>query len=431
MAGKCGYLTVPENRADPKGRNIDIYVVIMPAIDPAKPAEPVFFIAGGPGSSTVHDWAEAPLVFAGMNDHHDIVLVDQRGTGSSHPLVLPPLNPGESPTDYKARALAEIDGDPRYYTTAVAMDDLDAVRQALHYDKIDLYGGSYGATAVQYYLRQHGDRVHAAVMDGGTLVEVPIFELFAPNSQRALDAVLGRCLADTTCASAYPEVRAEFASVMSGLSRRPVATTIMDPSGEPIVVTSDVFAVTIHQLLVGSESGKIPWLIHQASSGNLTAVAVELSRYLGGGATTLVMSLEILCSEGWARNDPEQVKVKGEGSYLLSSQIAFAEMYAGACRDAPPGYVRADDAQPVRTNVPVLILNGSDDPQDPPANVAAAAQEMPNSLLVIAPGQGHTVGHIACLPIVVTTFFDQGKARAMAAANACTATMAPPAFVLG
>ncbi len=429
MAAKCGTLTVAENRADPGGRKIDLYVAVMPATEPGTPSEPVFFIAGGPGGSTVADWAEAPNIFVGLTAHHDIVLVDQRGTGRSHPLILPPQSPGEIPTEYAKRALASIDGDPRYYTTAAAMDDLDAVRQALGYDKIDLYGGSYGATAVQYYMRQHGDRVRAAVLDGGTLVDVPIFELIAPNSQRALDNVLGRCLADTGCAFAYPNVRTEFAAVMARLSQKPVATDVMDPSGQPIVVTSAVFAGTIHQLLVGSDSGTIPWLIHTAWSGNLTAVAVALTKYIGSTSQVLLMTVEILCSEAWAKNDPEQVKALGRGSYLQSSQVAFAESYAGACDYAPPGFVLLNDAQSVQTTVAVLLLNGSDDPQDPPNNVAEAGRQMPNSLLVVAPGQGHTVGNIGCLPGVVVDFFDKGKTNP-AVADACVATMQPPQFRL-
>lgn len=429
MAAKCGTLAVAENREAPAGRKIDLKVAVMPARGGGAPSEPVFFIAGGPGGSTVADWAEAPNIFPGLTDRHDIVLVDQRGTGGSHPLVLPAQKPGETPESFRARALAELDGDPRYYTTVVAMDDLDAVRQALGYDKIDLYGASYGATAVQYYLRQHGDHVRAAVLDGGTLVNVPIFELMAANSQRALDDVFDRCMLDQRCASAYPHLRAEFAAVMDRLAQKPVATTVTDPTGEPIVLTADVFAVTIHQLLVGSDSGRIPWLVHTAWSGNMSAVAVELSKYLGSGGGVLVMTLEILCFEAWARNDPAQVKAGGQGSYLLSSQLGTAESNAAACKYAPPGVVPSDDGQPARTNVPVLILNGSDDPQDPPSNVAQASQLMPKALLVVAPGQGHTVGQIGCLSSVVVDFLGQGKANP-AKANACVAGMQPPAFRL-
>ena len=430
MAAKCGTLTVPENPSDSNGRKITLSVAVMPATEPGTPSEPVFFIAGGPGGSTIANWAEAPLIFAGLSAHHDIVLVDQRGTGASHMLVFPVQGPTESSSDYAARALATLDGDPRYYTTAVAMDDLDAVRVALGYDKIDLYGASYGATAVQYYLRQHGVHVRAAVLDGGTLVDVPIFELMAASSQRALDDVLGRCAADPGCAAAYPDVRGEFAAVTARLSRQPVATSVMDPSGQPIVVTSDVFATTIHQLLVGSESGTIPWLIHTAWLGNMTAVAVALSKYLGASSQVLVMTLEILCFEAWARNDPEQVKLAGQGSYLLSNQIAFANSYSQACTYAPHGVVKPDDAQPAHTTVPVLFLNGSDDPQDPPSNVASAVSHMPNALLVVAPGQGHTVGQIGCLSGVVVDFFDKAKTNPKGA-NACVATMQPPQFRLG
>lgn len=429
MDAKCGTLQVAEDRAHPDGRKIGLYVAVMPATDAESRSEPVFFIAGGPGGSTVASWAEAPIIFAGLNEHHDIVLVDQRGTGLSHLLVFPDQNPGETPTDYAKRALSSIDGDPRFYTTAAAMDDLDAVRQALGYDKIDLYGGSYGATAIQYYLRQHGDRVRAAVLDGGTLVNVPIFELVAPNSQRALDDVLDRCAADAACASAYPNLRAELAAVLARVRQTPVATAVMDPSGQPIIVTADVFAGTIHQLLVGSDSGTIPWLIHTAATGNMTAVAVELSKYLGNTVQTLVMTVEILCSEAWAKNDPEEVRARGQGSYLLTSQLAFAANYARVCDYVPAGFVPSNDAQPAQTAAPILVLNGSDDPQDPPSNVAEARLHMPNSLLVIAPGQGHTVGHIGCLPAVVVDFFNKAKTNP-SAANACVAHIQPPKFRL-
>jgi pimeloyl-ACP methyl ester carboxylesterase len=431
VAAICGTLTVPENRADPNGRKVALYVALIPAKDSTGLSEPVFFIAGGPGDSSVWQWAAAGKWFPGLNDHHDIVLVDQRGTGKSHQLVIPyptPI-PGESPADYAARQLAAIDGDLRYYTTAVAVDDLDAVRQALGYRKIDLYGGSYGATAVQYYLRQHPDHAGAAVLDGGTLLDVPVFELMAKNSQRSLDDVLARCVADAGCSAAYPGVRDEFAAVMSRLDQHDVATGLKDSNGQPIVVTADTFASTVHVLMQLSESAKVPWFIHQAWSGNWAAVVGELQPSLGSGQP-LVMAVAILCSEAWARDDPGEVKALGAGSYLLANRLVFAETYANACQYAPRGYVPPNDAQPVSTNVPVLLIDGSNDPQDPPSNVAASSQQMPNSLVLTAPGQGHVVGYMGCLPKVIVKFFDAGKIDATAG-NACIASMQPPSFQLG
>ncbi|HET9782567.1 MAG TPA: alpha/beta fold hydrolase [Candidatus Dormibacteraeota bacterium] len=429
VAAKCGTLTVAENRSAAGSRSIGLYVAILPATSKASVQEPVFFIAGGPGGSTVEQWSQAASIFFGLNAHHDIVLVDQRGTGQSHQLMITPQNPGETPTEYAARALAAMDGDPRYYTTAVAMDDLDAVRQSLGYSKIDLYGGSYGATAVQYYIRQHGDHVHAAVLDGGTLIDVPILELIAANSQRALDDVFYRCLAEAACAQAFPNVGTEFATVLDRLRRAPVATDVQDAIGQPIDVTSDLFAGLIHQLMVISDSASIPWLVHQAWSGNFAEVAGQVTRAFPRSSPTPVMSIEIMCVEAWARHDSNQVSALGQGSYYLSSQLSWAQSMEASCSYVPPGYVPANDAQPVQTSLPILLLNGTDDPQDPPANVAMAREQMPNSLSVTPSGLGHTVGHIGCLPRLVARFFDTGKTDA-AAAQACLATMPPPSFRL-
>ncbi|HZQ49864.1 MAG TPA: alpha/beta hydrolase [Candidatus Dormibacteraeota bacterium] len=430
VAALCGTLSVAEDPTRKGGRKIDLFVAVKPAREPGPTGPPVFFIAGGPGGVTTADWAEAPIIFSGLNDHHDLVLVDQRGTGRSHEVSVPNPDPGEAPADFARRVLAALDGDPRFYTTAVAVDDLDAVRAALGYSKIDLYGGSYGATAVQYYIRRHGEHVAAAVLDGGTRVDVPILELIAKNSQLALDDVLDRCARETPCRTAFPNVRAELRTILARLAAKPVKTDVTDPEGNPIVFTPDVFAGTLHSLLVGSESGSIPWLIHQASTGDLLSAAVALSRYLGTpGARTLMMQVEILCSEAWARNDPANIAATGKGSYMLANQLSIAAKYATACRYAPPGYVSADDAQPVSTTAPVLLLNGSDDPQDPPANVAGYETLMPNALLVVAPGQGHTVAHIGCLPKVVVRFFDSGQTDPEYA-QTCTASMSPPEFRL-
>jgi pimeloyl-ACP methyl ester carboxylesterase len=94
--------------------------------------------------------------------------------------------------------LASIEADPRQYTSSVAADDLDAVREALGYDVIDLYGPSYGATLAQYYIRQHPDHVRVAIMDGGTPLDVPALERMATNSQAALELLFDRSPATAT-----------------------------------------------------------------------------------------------------------------------------------------------------------------------------------------------------------------------------------------
>lgn len=422
----CGQLSVAENPNRPDGRYLDLRVAVIPARSAPVAADPVFFITGGPGGASTEDWASAPATFPGVYLHHDIVLVDQRGTGASHKLELPAPEPGENLADYARRVLPAIDGDPRYYTTAVAMDDLDAVRAALGYSKIDLYGSSYGATAVQYYLRQHGDHVRTAVLDGGTLIDVPIMELIAANSQHALDAVMDRCAADLECSTAFPNLRSKFTAVMTRLDRAPVTSNVVDQAtGELVVVSHELFAGVIHaKLLDARTAATIPWFINRVADGHYDEVATINA---GPGTPNLVMSIEIRCTEAWARFNPDEVRRTGAGSYYLSAQVAAAQLQAMGCPLLPRGYVPADDAQPLQTAIPVLLLNGAADPQDPPSNVADARVEMPSSLVVSVPGQGHTVGHLSCLPTVVADFIAAGAADADAARQ-CAETVPLPPF---
>jgi pimeloyl-ACP methyl ester carboxylesterase len=114
-----------------------------------------------------------------------------------------------------------------------------------------LYRPSYGATAAQYYLRQHADHVRSVVLDSGTLLEIPIFERVAANSQQALEILFARCEADSSCSSAFPRVRSELATVLSRLATAPVTTSVAHPwTGDPIVVDASTFANVVHQALL-------------------------------------------------------------------------------------------------------------------------------------------------------------------------------------
>ena len=158
-----------------------------------------------------------------MQRTRDIVLVDQRGTGKSNPLNC--RSSGESLRELTEsddaslerlkQCLATLPGDPRLYTTTIAMDDQDDVRAFLGYDKVNLYGGSYGTRAALVYLRRHPEHVRSMVLDGvaPTDMSLPVFA--ARDAQRSLDKLLADCERDAACRAAYPglgeRVRALFA----------------------------------------------------------------------------------------------------------------------------------------------------------------------------------------------------------------------------
>lgn len=434
----CGTLRVYENRSAATGRQIALRVAVIPATDRNPAPDPVFFLAGGPGAAATESWAAAASIFPELHQHRDIVLVDQRGTGASHAVSFPALpdlgglseaQVNERLHAYVKSALASLDADPTMYTTATAMDDLDQVRQALGYQRVDIYGGSYGATAAQYYLRQYSSHLRSVVLDGGSLLDVPIFELIAPNSQAALNRVFDRCGADRSCASAYPLVRQQFATLMTQLAAKPVPVdlNIVGRSGS-LSVDADTFASAIHALLLSAQTAaSIPLVIQQAAAGDFRSVARVLTQN-NDNTSLLVMSVMIRCFEGWATFDASATASLGAGSYLLDAELKIAQGQALACPLLPSPVGLPNDALPVHTSVPVLLLNGSADPQDPPSNVAQARSTMPNSLTVVVTDQGHTVGHVGCLPSVVAAFIAAASVHHLN--TTCVRSLSPPPFAL-
>ena len=110
-------------------------------------------------------------------------------------------------TAYLRRCFARLPADVTLDSTGVAADDLEAVRRALGYHRIDLYGVSYGATLAQAFLARHGSSVRTATLDSGSLPGVRVFQAEPRNAERALAKVLARCRADRACRRAYPETR--------------------------------------------------------------------------------------------------------------------------------------------------------------------------------------------------------------------------------
>lgn len=446
IKANCGTYTVFEDREAQSGRKIDLRIAVVPASsgEVSRAPEPMVYLAGGPGGSAIESFLGIGPAFRALNQRHDWLLVDQRGTGGSNRLVYPPL----PPTVYTATTQAEaesilrpwmeeglktLDGDPRFYTTRLAVDDIDEVAQALGYRQVNLYGGSYGATTVQYYLRQHPDHVRTAIMDGGTMVDIPIFELIAANGQRALDLVFSRCENDPACSAQWPNARAEMQTVFERLGKEPVTVPDVQDlvTRQPMVLSQAMFAEAVRtKLLNAAGATTLPRLIHHAYEGDYSSLAATYrgsqAQIADGGR--LVMSWAIRCSEQWAELSPDDTATAGTGTYFADLQVQMAQQTEVACQIVPKGPVPEEDGERVRSDVPVLILNGDTDPQDPPESVADAERELPNSLRVTVPGQGHGVIQTGCLYQVARDFVDSGTVEDLDVS--CVENMPIPPFDL-
>ncbi len=428
VEARCGTFRVPENRALAGGRTIPLRVAVVPARDGGSSPDPLVYLAGGPGGSAIADAAGVQQIFAGLDESRDIVLVDQRGTGSSNRLECPlPRTPlGTSAAAIRAyvrSCLARFDADVRQYTTAPAMEDLADVIRALGYDQVDVYGLSYGATAAQYLLAQHPELVRTAILDGATLLDVPVFERWGPNGQRALRSIVARCAAAPRCARAYPRARSEAFEMMAALRRDPVhANGILIGPAE---------AAGALQALSRTPDGasQIPWIAHRARTGDWDPLAFAIdAQGTGGAATRQLMFWSIVCNEPWARWNRARTRAASRGTYLAERTELDSALAAVVCSAMPKAAQPAWSKARVHSNVPVLLVVGGDDPQDPIANVRNARRELPASRTVVVPYAGHGSLQLGCLPKLAQRFVERGTAAGLD--TRCAARYTPPAFVV-
>ena len=216
VEARCGtVLRVPRIPELRNGARIDLAVAIVPAVATRAKPDPLFLLAGGPGQGAIEGFAPLLGAFAGIRRERDLVLVDQRGTGASNRLDCPmpeeALATGEiSPAELRELArdcLANLPGRPQFYTTSIAVGDLDAVRAALGYAEINVFGGSYGTRVAQHYARRYPEHTRTIVLDGIVPPDLALVPQIAIESQRALDGVFRRCAQDPECDRRFPGAR--------------------------------------------------------------------------------------------------------------------------------------------------------------------------------------------------------------------------------
>jgi pimeloyl-ACP methyl ester carboxylesterase len=427
----CGTLRVYEDRAAHSGRMIDLRVAVIKAKDPTSAPDPIFWLAGGPGQSAI-DWGSYAMQLLGLaNKQRDVVMMDLRGTGGSNQLVCPqPVDPAHQ-VEALRNCLANLNGDPRAYTSAWAMDDVDDVRAALGYDQINLYGGSYGALAAQVYILRHGDHVRTAAADGGTLMDIPLIERWPITSQKALDLTFARCENDGDCHAAFPNLRQEFADVLARLKGASVTVPISNPAtARPLEITPELFKTMVHGALASTPTvALVPKFIHLLYTEDWKALGDLLAPFLSASGTSIwkIMNLTILCSEDWAKDRPAETTAASAGSYLTYGDIQALAVPASICAVMPQPKAEALYGPITNSSVPVLFFNGEADPQDPPENVAGAKQRYPNSLSLAAPGQAHGFTGIPCRASILADFIARGSVEGLT--TDCLKQVELPPFV--
>jgi pimeloyl-ACP methyl ester carboxylesterase len=421
VAGQCGWLEVAENPAEPEGRRIDIRVARIPARGRVTEPDPLVFFAGGPGQAATETWPMVAYALRKVNENRDILLVDQRGTGQSNPLKCPEIELEEAlAADWDALAqstrecLASLDGDPRFYTTTIAMHDIDAARAALGYEKVNLYGGSYGTRAAQVYLRLFPERVRTVVLDGVVPQTLALGSEHAAKLDQSIYRVLAACDEDPDCGEAFPDTGRKLRELAGQLAQEPVQVTVEHPnSGEPLTLTfdRDVLASSLRFLSYAPDTqAMLPLLIHEAyAERRFDRLASQMLIAASGLQQSIAqgMELSVTCAEDypWFPNEREPA------DYLMGELMHRAvEIQCGIW---PRGPVPEGFHQPVSADAPVLLLSGELDPVTPPEYGDEVAAHFPRAMHLVAPGQGHIVSTRGCMGDLVSQFIIEADFAAL------------------
>ncbi len=424
-AAQCATVEVPEDRSKSGGRTLALSVAMLPANTLSPDADPLFMLAGGPGQSAE---ALVPVAVAlgGVRRTRDIVLIDPRGAGKSAPLkcaALAARDPFDELIDADLaataaqRCLAELrqlrelrapdNVDVSRYITPEIVADVDAVRAALGYERINLWGGSYGTRVAQEFVRRYPSRVRSMVLDGVAPPGMRTMLDVWPAREAALTEVLAACNEDSVCKRAYPDLNASLAQIKIALGAAH-RITVADPRTgvlREIPLSFDTVVGALHGLVYAPElASLIPPLLGRAQAGDfapLLAAAMLLVRDLEQ-TMNLALHYAVTCAE-----DAPRVTISDSSGILATLRApSLATRNFAACDGWPRPPLPPDFYAPLTSAVPTLILSGGLDPVTPPANGEIVSKSLSNSRHVIAPGYGHIVSPHACAPRLIEKFID-------------------------
>ncbi|NIN73374.1 MAG: alpha/beta fold hydrolase [Gemmatimonadetes bacterium] len=423
------------------GRRIRLRIGVLRAGSSDPLADPVFIFNGGPGGAATELAAFVAEDLSVVRDRRHIVMVDRRGSGESNGLDCPEVTGGNDLQRYftergpeaaaQCRAILEERADLRLYTTPIAMDDIDEVRAAMGYDRVNLWGGSYGSREALVYSRRHPGRVRS----------VTIWAVIPPHrnsltgagrhAQQAMDRLLADCAADDACRFAYPDLRHEFEEVLRRLDEAPARFVNSDSRlGDPdtITVTRDQIGATLRFMLV-SQGGasQIPAFVQAAYRGDFGPLGERalLQRRLGPTAFSRGLFLSVICAEEVVRLPKEELSEIFAGTFWGESWVrGIVDDCAGwPIGELPPGHF-----EPVAGTTPVLIQHGWLDPITPPAWAYELTRHLPNARVMVIREGHHNIGYEECGRRLVAEFIDNLDPASLDLS--CTAEMKRPPFLV-
>jgi pimeloyl-ACP methyl ester carboxylesterase len=408
---RCVSITVPLDYSRPTGETIKITAAIVPATTARPESDPLFVFAGGPGQAATGMGPWLDSAFRPARRERDIVLFDIRGTGLSGAVDCPfsLASDGDTAGVFKrdaAACAAKVGPNGAFYSSLEIVEDIERFRTAFSYQKINLWGGSWGTRIAQHYVRRYGARVRAAVLDGATPADDSIFVSAPRYGQAALDRMFADCSKDRACAAAFPNLPANFELILKRTEAGPIATDVVDPRTgkvQRVVVDRDGAAGFVRGALYAGFTRSIaPYAIEQGAKGNfgpLVALGTATTEW-SVETMSLASMLGILCGEDQSRAASANPADLSFG-FMRDS---YVRIFAAGCSVWPHRPLPAEMLQSFRSNVPAMAISGEADPVTPPAGGEGALKMFAQRVHVVIPNGFHTNSSSKCVADLIGSF---------------------------
>ncbi|PID85958.1 MAG: hypothetical protein CSB13_05305 [Chloroflexi bacterium] len=407
---ECGYVTVPEEHANPDGPTIRIPVGILRATGMNPQPDPVFWVQGGPGGDAF-DAFSAYLPQSPLRQDRDLVVINQRGTIYAEPdLRCTEIVDGMG--EMLGMSLAE--GTVYYYDLLQAChqrletegvnlsafdsienaNDIEAVRQALGYDTFNFYGVSYGTLLGLHLMREHPEALRSVILDGVVPTSSNFITSLPENENRVYEELFAACAHDAACAAAYPHLEQRFRAVVDELNTNPITLTLTDPeTGEKHEAWVDgaVFVDVMYQLLYFSEAyAMFPKLVANAEDGDFVFLQEVWPLLSFDRTSSYGMYYSVICAEE-VDFDPAAISADTYPSFIANGLQDELQSYLDACKIWSVETLPASVNDPVVSDIPVLLMSGRFDPITPPNFADEAAQTLSNSTHIVDPWASHSI----------------------------------------
>lgn len=444
----CGYVVTPLERAQPSGPTIRLAVAVLRATGANREPDPLVMLQGGPGGSTIDTYAVL-MAQSPIRATRDVVLFDQRGTGKS----VPALACDETITH--ARATIETVRDRATvqdgYWAAVAachdrlvgqgvnlsafdsyenVEDIDSVRRALGYERVNLYGVSYGTLLSMHALRLKPGILRSVVVDAVVTPQTnPIVEA-ARAENRALTELFAACKADPLCNRDFPDLERVYVEQIDRLDRAPARARMVDPATGRVynaVVDGETFRGLIFQSLYATELiPLLPRVIYEAKEGYFGSLGNAGSLFAFDQSVAIGMYMSVMCSEDgdFAPADAASDDVRAP---LAKHAVEDAAQFKAACAAWSVAPLPESADAPVTSTVPTLILNGRFDPITPPRNGEEASRGLSRATVVTFPNTGHGAFQSGACPAALVAAFVAAPEAALD--TRCQSRLEPPTFI--